>query len=328
MKKRASLSRQNEDDNADVDMLNIQIEDCRLKLFEEIRQMVQKQTKLEGNESRSIELSLSNEGNPKNYERSFASICSYLKELNIDFQLQILGTLSKQEKRLLEEKVFKYKDIIGKQSQFQLIENLDNEEESDYGDESLQSENRSEEGPESMYSPSLRDISKPQSKRGTKNKMVVASSQPLRKKSFGSIRSIRSDKKSKKFLMQLDHGSQRSGSSFGDSSLYRRDRLNGLESDYHVYLQSQQGIFTVRCQMMSTEVQKLRHKVDVEKLMTEFPNFKKLQKEIEQDDVYRGLQTVVIDIENTLVTLIDIRNKQEFDQIKQNKNFESDFIVV
>lgn len=62
--------------------------------------------------------------------------------------------------------------------------------------------------------------------------------------------------------------------------------------------------------------------------MIEFPNFKKLQKEIEQDEVYRGLQTVVIDIENTLVTQIDIRNKQEYDQIKANKNFESDYIVI
>ena len=79
---------------------------------------------------------------------------------------------------------------------------------------------------------------------------------------------------------------------------------------------------------MNTELQKIRQKVDLEKLMIEFPNFKKLQKEIEQDEVYRGLQTVVIDIENTLVTQIDIRNKQEYDQIKANKNFESDYIVI
>ena len=50
-------------------------------------------------------------------------------------------------------------------------------------------------------------------------------------------------------------------------------------------------------------------------MMVEFKNFKKLQKETQQDEVYRSLQTVVIDIENTLVTQIDIRNKQELDSI-------------
>ena len=47
--------------------------------------------------------------------------------------------------------------------------------------------------------------------------------------------------------------------------------------------------------------------------MLDFKNFKKLQKEIKQDEVYRGLQTIIIDIENTLVTLIDVKNKQDLD---------------
>lgn len=37
---------------------------------------------------------------------------------------------------------------------------------------------------------------------------------------------------------------------------------------------------------------------------------------------------MVIDIENTLVTLIDIRNKQELDSIKSNENFEVDYIIM
>ena len=62
--------------------------------------------------------------------------------------------------------------------------------------------------------------------------------------------------------------------------------------------------------------------------MLEFTNFKKLQKEIKQDEVYRGLQTIIIDIENTLVTLIDVKNKHELDQIKEQENFNSDYIII
>ena len=39
-------------------------------------------------------------------------------------------------------------------------------------------------------------------------------------------------------------------------------------------------------------------------------------------------QTVVIDIENTLVTLIDIKKKHELEQIKSNENFENDYIIM
>jgi hypothetical protein len=65
--------------------------------------------------------------------------------------------------------------------------------------------------------------------------------------------------------------------------------------------------------MMNIELSKVREKYDLEKMMTDFKNFKKLQKEIEQDEVYRGLQTVIIDIENTFVTLIEVKNKEELD---------------
>ena len=64
---------------------------------------------------------------------------------------------------------------------------------------------------------------------------------------------------------------------------------------------------------MNIELSKVREKYDLEKMMTDFKNFKKLQKEIEQDEVYRGLQTVIIDIENTFVTLIEVKNKEELD---------------
>ena len=44
--------------------------------------------------------------------------------------------------------------------------------------------------------------------------------------------------------------------------------------------------------------------------------------------MYRGLQTVIIDIENTFVTLVDIKNKDELDAIKEYENFHSDYIII
>ena len=79
---------------------------------------------------------------------------------------------------------------------------------------------------------------------------------------------------------------------------------------------------------MNIEFSKVREKYDLEKMMTEFKNFKKLQKEIKQDEVYRGLQTVIIDIENTFVTLIEVKNKEELDQIKEYDNFHNDYIII
>jgi hypothetical protein len=80
--------------------------------------------------------------------------------------------------------------------------------------------------------------------------------------------------------------------------------------------------------MMNIELSKIREKYDIEKMMLEFKNFKKLQKEIKQDEVYRGLQTVIIDIENTFVTLIEVKNKEELDIIKEYENFHSDYIII
>jgi hypothetical protein len=38
-----------------------------------------------------------------------------------------------------------------------------------------------------------------------------------------------------------------------NESIYRRDRLKGLELDYNQYLQIHQGIFSIRCRMMNIE---------------------------------------------------------------------------
>ena len=44
--------------------------------------------------------------------------------------------------------------------------------------------------------------------------------------------------------------------------------------------------------------------------------------------MYKGLKTIVIDIENTLVTQIEIKSKQDLEILKSLDNFACDYIVV
>lgn len=62
--------------------------------------------------------------------------------------------------------------------------------------------------------------------------------------------------------------------------------------------------------------------------MMEVRNFKKLQKEIQQDDVYRGLQTIIIDIENTLVSQIEVKSLNEIKELRQMEHFNRDYIII
>ncbi len=61
--------------------------------------------------------------------------------------------------------------------------------------------------------------------------------------------------------------------------------------------------------MMNIEYAQIEKKYNLELMMLKFKNFRNLQNEIQQDEVYNGLQTIVIDIENTLITLLDLKSR-------------------
>ena len=61
--------------------------------------------------------------------------------------------------------------------------------------------------------------------------------------------------------------------------------------------------------MMNIEYAQIENKYNLELMMLKFKNFRNLQNEIQQDEVYNGLQTIVIDIENTLITLLDLKSR-------------------
>ena len=49
--------------------------------------------------------------------------------------------------------------------------------------------------------------------------------------------------------------------------------------------------------------------------MQQSNNFKSLQKDLEQEAKFKKFKTIVIDIENTIVTKIEIKNLSELKQI-------------
>jgi len=74
---------------------------------------------------------------------------------------------------------------------------------------------------------------------------------------------------------------------------------------------------------------KIRETTNLEKTMMEFPNFKKLQKEIQQDEVYKGQKTLIIDIENTFVAQIEVKSKEELSQLKESDPaFLHNYVVI
>jgi hypothetical protein len=53
---------------------------------------------------------------------------------------------------------------------------------------------------------------------------------------------------------------------------------------------------------MNQELQQILQDNKLEELIKDFPNFTRLQKEIKQEKIFKKSTTLVIDVENTLLT--------------------------
>lgn len=60
------------------------------------------------------------------------------------------------------------------------------------------------------------------------------------------------------------------------NSMNRKQKLSYLGEDYGSYLQQFQGIFTVRCQIMYSELMRWKDTIELSRRMKEFHTFKKL----------------------------------------------------
>lgn len=81
--------------------------------------------------------------------------------------------------------------------------------------------------------------------------------------------------------------------------------------EYQDYIASQQGIFVLRCQMMNKEYSKIIDRINLEERMRNQKGFITHQNNLMRDELLKNVKTLVIDIENTLVTKIDIKNLLE-----------------
>ena len=58
------------------------------------------------------------------------------------------------------------------------------------------------------------------------------------------------------------------------------------------------------------------------------PLFQENQNNLMRDDFLRNQKTIVIDIENTLVTKMDVKSLNDLNELKTKENFKDGYVVV
>ena len=60
--------------------------------------------------------------------------------------------------------------------------------------------------------------------------------------------------------------------------------MNAYEVDYDFYFKNNQGIFVVQSQINYVDLKKIKRKVKIEELMTQFPNFHETKQDLYQEE--------------------------------------------
>ena len=63
-------------------------------------------------------------------------------------------------------------------------------------------------------------------------------------------------------------------------------------------------------------------------MLEDVKKFKRTQSKLKISQFLENKRTIVIDVENTLVTKIDIKSREELENLKALENFTSDYIVI
>ena len=58
------------------------------------------------------------------------------------------------------------------------------------------------------------------------------------------------------------------------------------------------------------------------------PLFQENQNNLMRDDFLRNQKTIVIDIENTLVTKMDVKSLNDLNELKAKENFKEGYVIV
>jgi hypothetical protein len=96
--------------------------------------------------------------------------------------------------------------------------------------------------------------------------------------------------------------------------------------DYNTYFEKFQGIFVIRCQMMYVELQKF--KVDLKNLMENGRKFDAICESLIPHRLFKNRGSIVIDLENTLLTHIELKSPEELEGYKNLENFQTDYILI
>lgn len=96
--------------------------------------------------------------------------------------------------------------------------------------------------------------------------------------------------------------------------------------DYFQYFQTMHGMFVIKCQMMQVELSQLN--LNLEQMMNAADRFSTHRDCLVPHVKYRNRYTIVVDLENTFVTLVDIKNTDELEIIKNKANFATDYILI
>ena len=62
--------------------------------------------------------------------------------------------------------------------------------------------------------------------------------------------------------------------------------------------------------------------------MLNMPLFQENQNNLMRDDFLRNQKTIVIDIENTLVTKMDVKSLNDLNELKAKDNFKEGYVIV
>ena len=93
--------------------------------------------------------------------------------------------------------------------------------------------------------------------------------------------------------------------------------MESMKIDYNSYLQDKHKVFVVRCQLMFNDISKIQN---LSKRLTAVKNYETCSNMFRPMSVNRR-QTLVLDIEDSLVSKVEIQNSYELAQLRKSPDY-------
>lgn len=102
--------------------------------------------------------------------------------------------------------------------------------------------------------------------------------------------------------------------------------MRGLNAGYPTVFKEMQSLFILRCHLMKEFIDE--QNINLHRLMYNSDYFNRFRKQVVIDKNYMNKQTLVIDLMDTLITPVDIKSMHELRVLKNEPNFESNYILL